>query len=42
MPPTSSKTLALSNLLVGSMIRARTSCRNTSSPPAAAAKPSTS
>ena len=40
--PASSSTRALSSLLVGSMIRASTSCRNTSSPPAAAAKPSTS
>ena len=37
----SSSTLMLSSLLTGSMIRARTSCRNTSSPPAASSNPST-
>jgi hypothetical protein len=40
--PASSSTRALSTLLTGSMIRASTSWRNTSSPPVAAARPSAS
>jgi len=39
--PASSSTLMLSSLLTGSMIRASTSCQNTSSPPAASSDPST-
>jgi hypothetical protein len=38
--PVSSRTRKLSSLLVGSMILANTSCRNTSSPPAACSNPS--
>ena len=40
--PVSSSTRSESALLVGSMIRANTNWRNTSSPPAAASNPSTS
>ena len=40
--PASASTRSESTLLVGSMIRASTSSRNTSSPPVAASKPSTS
>ena len=40
--PASASTRALSTLLTGSMIRASTSWRNTSSPPVAAARPSAS
>ncbi len=40
--PASSNTRSASSLLDGSMIRASTNCRNTSSPSAAASNPSTS
>jgi hypothetical protein len=39
--PAFSRTRRESSLLTGSMIRASTSCRNTSSPPAASSSPST-
>ncbi len=39
--PASVSTRALSSLLLGSMIRANTSCWNTSSPPVASCNPST-